>query len=350
MKFKREWNNRILVVDDQENIHQDIEEMLKPGLIDTTADNLAKVFGSEVDLDFLPDFDIIHAKSGNEAYDKVKHHLVTDNPIAVAYIDMRMPPGWDGVETIRKIREIDKNIEIVIMTAYTDKPLSEIIYDMELLNKLLYIRKPFAREEIQQMTISLVEKWNVELELEMSRQRLESVINSTRDSIGMYDVSGILVFANRRYLDMFGLAEESLRDMPKGEMKYSIRQRFQDPDRFEKIEESFFLQPEVPFEDIIEVKEPERKMLYLFTAPVYDSEEKIIGRIVVFRDITKEIEIEEWKAEVLRLRSVIEKEYSFDKIIGRSKKMKESKDKTYLYFSKDLNMIITNNDNNCYQR
>ncbi len=57
------------------------------------------------------------------------------------------------------------------MTAYSDKPLSEIIHDMELLHKLLYIRKPFSREEIQQMTISLVEKWNTEMELEQNRQK-----------------------------------------------------------------------------------------------------------------------------------------------------------------------------------
>jgi len=86
-------------------------------------------------------------------------------------MDLRMPPGWDGVETTRKIREIDKDIEIVVMTAYTNKPLSDIVSNIELLHKLLYVRKPFAREEIQQMTISLVEKWNVERELaERNRQ------------------------------------------------------------------------------------------------------------------------------------------------------------------------------------
>ena len=76
-----------------------------------------------------------------------------------------MPPGIDGIETIRRIRKIDRDVEIVIMTAYTDKALPEIVHDMELLHKLLYIRKPFAHEEIQQITLSLVGKWNVEREL-----------------------------------------------------------------------------------------------------------------------------------------------------------------------------------------
>ena len=118
-------------------------------------------------------------------------------PIAVAHIDVRMPPGIDGIETTRKIRQIEKDIEIVIMTAYTDKSLSEIVRDMELLHKLLYIRKPFAREEIQQITLSLVQKWNVEQELAEKRrqltdsnQRLEAVLDSTGDAIGMFDVNG----------------------------------------------------------------------------------------------------------------------------------------------------------------
>ena len=108
---------------------------------------------------------------------------------------------------------MDKNIEIVIMTAYTDKPLSEIISDMELLSKLLYIAKPFVRrEEIQQMTISLIEKWNMEKELAeksqqiaINKQRLEAVLDSTQDAIAMFDVSGRLLFANRWYGNTFGL-------------------------------------------------------------------------------------------------------------------------------------------------
>jgi CheY-like chemotaxis protein len=85
-----------------------------------------------------------------------------------------MPPGWDGVETTRRIREVDKYIEIVLMTAYTNKPLSDIVRNIKLLHKLLYVRKPFAREEIQQMTISLVEKWNIERELAHTNQKLEN--------------------------------------------------------------------------------------------------------------------------------------------------------------------------------
>lgn len=164
-------NNRILIVDDQDEIHQDFEEMLKPTPQSSLIDELAKVFGSNDETNFLPEFEIIHAMSGKEAFEIVKKSIAEEKPIAVVYMDVRMPPGWDGVETTRRIREIDEDIEVVIMTAYNSKPLSEIVRDIGLLHKLLYIRKPFAREEVQQITISLVEKWNVEKELaEKNRQ------------------------------------------------------------------------------------------------------------------------------------------------------------------------------------
>ncbi len=172
MNFKDGWNNRVLIADDQKDIHQDFEEMLKPSLIRPSTDQLAMAFNSNVSENFLPEFELLHAESGEEAYMKVKETRDAGNPIAVAFIDVRMPPGWDGVKTTREIREIDKNIEIVMMTAYTSKPLSEIISNIELLHKLLYVRKPFAREEIQQMTIALVEKWNIERELAERNEQL----------------------------------------------------------------------------------------------------------------------------------------------------------------------------------
>lgn len=167
-------NNRILIVDDQEEIHEDFEEMLNPASKSLQTDGLALAFGSDADdITFLPKLELIHARSGQEAFQIIQKSIENNNPIAVTYMDVRMPPGWDGVETTRKIREIDKDVEVVIMTAYNSKPLSEIIRNIDLLHKLLYIRKPFAREEVQQITISLVEKWNVEKELAEKNRQLE---------------------------------------------------------------------------------------------------------------------------------------------------------------------------------
>ena len=143
-------NRRVLVVDDQQEIHTDFDEMLRPGVAESLADELAAAFLPEEGKISLPHFELLHAMSGEEACAVVEAGREESRPVALAYVDVRMPPGIDGIETIRRIRRVDREVELVIMTAYTDRHLSEVMRNMELLHKLLYIRKPFAREEVQQ--------------------------------------------------------------------------------------------------------------------------------------------------------------------------------------------------------
>ena len=182
---------------------------------------------------YLPAFELTHASSGDEAYQIVKTATEANEPFAVAYVDIRMPPGMDGIETIRQIREFEKNLEIVIMTAYSDKPLHEIVTNMELLHKLLYIRKPVAREEIQQITSSLIEKWNIEQEslkqqqqLALNHQRLETVLDAATDAIGLFDCSQKLLFANQQYCQLFDISKEQIRQMSPEDINARIDARF----------------------------------------------------------------------------------------------------------------------------
>ena len=96
-----------------------------------------------IKLVFLPKFELLHATSGEEAHDVICTAKASNSPIAVAYIDVRMPPGIDGVEAVRRIRQIEKDIELVIMTAYTDKPLPEIVRDMEAAEQTALYPKAF---------------------------------------------------------------------------------------------------------------------------------------------------------------------------------------------------------------
>ena len=123
--------------------------MLRPRATATTDDPAAAFLGHEEPDHHLPALELLHAMGGEEACALLEREAHLTRPIAVAYVDIRMPPGIDGVATVRNIRRFDRAIEIVLMTAYTDTPLADIVQDMELLHKLLYIRKPFAREEIQ---------------------------------------------------------------------------------------------------------------------------------------------------------------------------------------------------------
>lgn len=176
--FDHHWNKRVLIVDDQREIHADFEEMLKPKRMAT--DRFAAAFVGEEEEPVLPEFELLHAESGEEAYEMVCAARVENQPIAMAYMDIRMRSGMDGIETVRRIREFEHDIEIVLMTAYTDKVLAEVIHEMKLLHKLLYIRKPFAREEIQLITLCMAGKWNVEQDLKERRVEISRMQEEIR--------------------------------------------------------------------------------------------------------------------------------------------------------------------------
>ena len=341
MELKENWNYRVLIVDDEAGIHSDFKDMLDPNGTQTLTDQLAEILLDE-DLQnrnaFLPPFELLHATSGEEAYDIIRTGKESNRPIAVAYVDVRMPPGIDGVEAIRRIRGIEKDIELIIMTAYTDKPLPEIVRDMELLHKLLYIRKPFAPEEVQQITLALVEKWNIEQELakkqqqivtnhqnlEISHQRLETVLDSAADAIGMFDDEGHLLFANQYYQQLFDLTQEQLRQMPPDELRARMGERFQETELSQPGGGAHTENLENMVEEIGDTSQSEPRLFYRLITPVSNSQGAFAGNVVSYRDMSKEVEIQQMKAEVLRLRTELETTYSFGEIVGKSQNMQQT--------------------------
>ena len=330
MDFEKYANRRVLIVDDQKEIHDDFTEMLKPQLSETWADKLAASFVTEEEQSFLPEFELLHARSGEEACHIVRVGQEWARPIAVAYIDIRMPPGVDGIETIRRVREIDRDVEIVLVTAYTDRALPEILQNVEPLHKVLYIRKPFAREEIQQITLSLVGKWNVEQELADKRrqlvighQRLAAVLDATGEAMAMYDLGERLVFANRGYENLAGLAENELKELSPEALATQFQERFQEPD-LQDVKSRFVLKDGG---DVLEEGPagtvPEQRLFYRTTAPVHDGQGEVMGSLHVYRDVSKEVEAERMKAEVLRLRNELETTYSFEGMVGESPPMQQ---------------------------
>ena len=330
MKFRYPGSRRVLIVDDQQEIHDDFVEMLKPRFMKTVSDELAAAFTQKKTEAFLPEFELLHAHRGEEAFEIIKAAQESDRPVAIAFVDIRMPPGIDGIETIRRIREIDRHVEIVIMTAYTDKSLPEIIHDMELLHKLLYIRKPFSREEIQQITLSLVGKWNVEQELAErqreltgSNQRLEAVLDATGDALAMYDADGNLMFANRRYENVLDLTKSELKRMSPKAFMARYKEKFREPD-LPDVAGRFALGGSGKLvEKASEGKVPRERLYYRSVAQVYDVQGDVIGDLYVYRDVSREIEVEQMKAEVLRLRTELETTYSFSGMVGASAPMQQ---------------------------
>ena len=319
------WNTRILVVDDQPEIHDDFRDMLVPELTSLAADKFMALPGLPRSRPVLPAFDLLDATSGEAACELVAQARGSDRPVAVAYVDIRMPPGIDGIETVRRIRAVDRDIEVVIMTAYTDKALSDIVGDMDLLHKLLYVRKPFAPEEIQQMTLSLVAKWNVEHERDVDRRRLEAVLNATGDAMALYDGAGGLLFANGWYERLFDAPAAELRKLPQAAAAARFKERVREPDPADSARAAQ-VPPRHGAARLVESRadaDGERRLFHRSTLPVRDGEGGVTGSLVVYRDLSREIETERMKREVERLRSELATTCSIRGVVGASAAMRE---------------------------
>lgn len=110
----------------------------------------------------LQDFTCFTASQGEEGIEIIRKELQTETPIQIAFIDMRMPPGIDGKECAKRIRALDPNIEIVIVTAYSDSNLEEVSCELDAQDKLLFLKKPFDIQEIRQLALNLTTKYNNE--------------------------------------------------------------------------------------------------------------------------------------------------------------------------------------------
>lgn len=172
---KPSLNRRILIIDDNERIHDDFRKVLG----DQTQDDdpfEAKLLGVDAKPSSVPSFDLQFASQGQDGADLVERAYDNDAPIALAFVDIRMPPGWDGVKTIGEIWRRDPRVQIAICTAYSDHTCEEISEKFHHTDQLLFIRKPFDSIEIFQIAAALVNKWNVTQDLHKQLDSLEDTI------------------------------------------------------------------------------------------------------------------------------------------------------------------------------
>ena len=177
-----ELNRRILIIDDDREIWRAYQEILAPTPLPSGSDlarmNILLSRHDENDPTLNAPFMLTYASQGQEGLNMVETALANNQPFALAFIDVRMPPGWDGMETAVRIRACDPRVEIVIATAYSDRSCEEIVRAVGTPSKLLFVRKPFDPEEIRQLAVALTDKWNVALREEAQRRELEEKITT----------------------------------------------------------------------------------------------------------------------------------------------------------------------------
>ncbi len=156
---------RILVIDDQENIHEDYRKIIgrhRAGVDELDAAALSLFDREPLDGE-TPDegFDLDCAFQGEQGRQMVQQALDEGRPYAMAFVDIRMPPGWDGIETVRKIWEIDSEILIVICSAYSDYSWEQMVRQLGRTDRFLILKKPFDVVEVRQFAMALTRRWSL---------------------------------------------------------------------------------------------------------------------------------------------------------------------------------------------
>ena len=150
-------NRRILVIDDNLAIHDDFRKILGESDSEDAALQAAeaRIFGAPAAMLF----EIDTASQGEDGLKMVEKALAEGRPYAMAFVDVRMPPGWDGIETTQRIWKVCPDLQVVICTAFSDCSWNDMQDQINPRDRLLVLKKPFDTIEILQMANALTQKW-----------------------------------------------------------------------------------------------------------------------------------------------------------------------------------------------
>jgi len=173
-------NNHILIIDDNPAIHADFRKVLCPvdsQLADELDADEASLFGDSSGASRALKFQIDSAYQGQEGLEKVRAATLAGQPYAVAFVDVRMPPGWDGIETITHIWKEFPDLQVVICTAYSDYSWDEIAKAVGNTDHVLVLKKPFDNVEVMQMATALSKKWQLTQIANRQMADLDALVN-----------------------------------------------------------------------------------------------------------------------------------------------------------------------------
>ena len=173
-------NNRILIIDDNPSIHDDFRKVLGPAggeKLKDLEDDEEALFGTPKSTTIGVEFELTSAFQGQEGLEAVRTAAQAGRPFALAFVDVRMPPGWDGIETITRIWKEYPDLQIVICTAYSDYSWNDITAALGQSDSVLILKKPFDSVEVLQMAHALTKKWQLTKMAQRQMEELDRAVN-----------------------------------------------------------------------------------------------------------------------------------------------------------------------------
>ncbi len=304
-------NLHILVIDDNPEIQKDFIKILRTNTLvhDELSSFEDKLFGAKETATFkLPRFQIDTASQGLEGVEKISKAKQEGNSYSLAFVDIRMPPGWDGVETIKRIWEIEPDMQIVICTAYSDYTWEETIDHLGQKENLLILKKPFDHIAVRQLSCALTKKWQLlqdarehtkflEERIEERTKSLKHSLSITRgtlessaECILVTDNNNTIIDHNNNIIQMCNIPLHILEKKDVGALLEYISHQTENSADFLKFVDELTLNPELT--KIGKIKFKDARIFEYYSQP-YKLEDQIVGRIWSFRDITKRAMLEE---------------------------------------------------------
>ena len=301
----------ILIIDDNPEIHKDFIKILTRDLSVASSDLDEfenEIFGKkQSERNQLPLFEIDTASQGQEGVAYVQKALKDNNPYALAFVDIRMPPGWDGIETIKHIWLLDPDIQVVICTAYSDYSWEKTVSELGDNENLLILKKPFDSVAVRQLACALTKKWQMlqdarnytsklkqavtdrTASLQESLSLVKATLESSSDGVLVVNNLGKIIDYNQKFISMWQIPRNTLDSRDERLLReYMAKQLIHGETFFSQLNELYTDLDAIKIEVI---KFNDGRVFEYYTQP-QKIDKKTVGRVFDFRDITQRVKLE----------------------------------------------------------
>ncbi len=191
-------HHRILLIDDTVAIHADFRKILADDDAVALDRTETELFGDSKSAAPRGSFVLDSAYQGQEGLKLLQEAIAEGHPYALAFVDIRMPPGWDGIETIAQLWAVDPDLQVVISTAYSDYSWTEISQRFGATDSLAILKKPFDNIEVLQLTHALTKKWSLTRQARRQLEALDEMVKERTAQLRTANQELVIEIAERK--------------------------------------------------------------------------------------------------------------------------------------------------------